>query len=324
MEIEGEMLVFVLIFLAVCAGFYFFVLRDYRGEEEKIVLPEDNSTISNVTGSNFTVSNQTAPNQTASNKTVQNVSFVNITELHWDHMPLTYRFVNVFSECEGAPIVEMKEAFVEVTEASDGLVGFVELAGSGSADIEITCVDKEELLDMLVENETCEEVSIDYRTVQFSGYEVLDEGDYLTSLELVGRNDSYNVYELCYVEKSKIKDFDWSLLEEAKINVSKGVIYGGRKVVYTINSEQPYCSGFPAKEVHDVLHLFGFAHPDTPTFDEKYGWFSKDFRYFKDVMFPYTYCAYVTEINDNYADCLKYIYSNGAEGEGCAGVNFAS
>ncbi|MFH1802798.1 MAG: hypothetical protein ABH864_05125 [archaeon] len=332
MEIEGEILGFVLIFLAISAAFYFFIISDWGDDEPEVNLPDGSGVepagqgnIVNETVGNGSLVDQTLGNGTVGNETNVTFSFGGVEELHWGHRDLTYRFVNNVSECEGAPIVKMGEAFNIISEASGGNINFTEVSGNESEDINVTCVNRLELLEELEDYEVCEDVSLDYRSVQFSGYEVLTDGKYVTSLTLIMRNDTSNVYRLCYVTVASASvSFDWDLLLEAKPKVVGGVIVSAKKTIYTTDSEYPYCIGFPAKEVHDVMHLLGVGHSETPVFHDHYGWYSKDLRYFKDTMFPYPYCTYITELNPNYADCLKYIYSGGVEGEGCVAVNFIS
>lgn len=325
MEIEGEILGFVMIFLVVSAGFYFFIIRDWGSEDS---LPdEDNASgeLINQSLNDTLIGNETiVDNESLGNESERGMNFSNIEELHWDHMPLTYHFVNNASSCEGFPIDRMKEAFAIIEEESGGKVNFTEVNKNESADINLTCVDYEAALEELEEYEKCMAVVLDYRTVEFSGYEVLDEGSFVTSLTAITRNDTSNIYEVCYVETDSVGDFDIELLMEAEPVVEDGVIVSARKSVYSAGTGKSYCVNFPAKEVHDVLHIFGFAHSKTPTFHEYYGWFFKDLRYFKDIMFPYPFCAYITEMNDNYGGCLEYIYSNGESGDVCGGVNFIS
>lgn len=320
MEIEGEILGLVILFLVICAGFYFFVVHDSGSSAPEGLLA--NKTQNRSLGSNLSI-NRSAGNVSGTNLTL-NDSFIDVEELHWNHMPLSYKFVNNISRCEGAPIVKMQEAFAEIQKASQNKVRFVEVFGNDTTDINVTCVDRQALLDTLGKYESCKTVLLDYRSAQFSGYEVLSSNDFVTSLTLVSRNDTINTYKLCYVNKRAGFSFNWSLLEEAEPVVKKGIIVWGNKNIYTVDSEYAYCTGFPAKEVHDIMHLLGFAHAETPVFHEHYGWFSKDERYFRDIMFPYPYCAYMSEINDNYAKCLEYIYSDGESGEGCANVNFVT
>ncbi|MBU0906998.1 MAG: hypothetical protein KKD18_07095 [Nanoarchaeota archaeon] len=325
MEIEGEILGFVLIFLVVCAGFYFFIIRD-NGPEDVTppAVQNDSGEIANEAVNNSTIGGG-EDGQTMENETVEVVPFQNITELHWDHMPLTYKYVNNASKCEGFPVERMKDAFSIIEAESGNKVEFTEVIGNITADVDVTCVDYQEILQKLEDYEECTQFVLDYRTVQFSGYEVLGEGKYVTSVTVLSRNDTSDVYEVCYVTLSSVSGvIDINLLKEAEPTVENGIITHARKSIYSADSGRSYCLNFPAREVHDVLHVFGFAHSETPTFHSFYGWFFKDLRYFKDVMFPYPYCSYITEMNDIYGNCLEYIYSNGESGGGCGGVNFIS
>jgi len=317
MELEGEILGFVLIFVAIGAGFFFF-LYDHGDNGGIIEDPVPSVTPDEPSGGNQT-GNETGGNETEENETVDGDYFYNVEELHWEHMPLTYKFVNNETPCaEGAAIVKMLEAFEILEEVTGGLVYFEETEGNVS-DINITCIDRDELMEEVWNKTTCEDVVLDYRTLQFSGYEILEDDEYLYSNTLMSRNDTDDLYNLCYIDTSKVSvSSGWGVLGEARSEVSGNILSGGDKTVYTIDSERPYCTSFPAKEMHDVLHLFGFDHSETPVFDSYYGWFHKDIRYFKDIMFIHTYCPYKTEINSNYIDCLEYIYSNGVQGSGCA------
>ena len=144
MEVEGEILGLVIIFLVISAGFYFFIIAD-NGDDGSTTPPPPAKNISSG-GANQTQGNLTGGNGAQESGTISNVSFEDIEELHWNHMPLTYRFVNNESNCSGAPIIEMKKAFDIIVKASSYKVNFTEVGENQTADINITCVDRLELL----------------------------------------------------------------------------------------------------------------------------------------------------------------------------------
>lgn len=311
MELEFEIVMFVVIFIAVTGAFYYFVIYAPEAPEQPGVPGESSGNASQGNGT-------LAGNETG-NDTELAGNFYDVEELHWEHMPLTYRIEGNRTDCEGLPILQMEKAFKAIETATNKLVSFKEVEDNGTADVTVRCVDRKALLDGL--NHTCKEVVLYYETIQFGGEEVLDDSDYLTKVSLIKKNDTDYVYRVCYIDKDKASGVDWALLGEAKPFVVGGVIKNATKTIYTANSAWPYCTNFPAREVHDILHLLGFGHSAVPVFDNYYGWYFKDIRYFKDIMFPYTYCPYKTEITASYADCLKYVYSNGQQGS-CAAANF--
>lgn len=68
-------------------------------------------------------------------------------------------------------------------------------------------------------------------------------------------------------------------------------------------------TGYPALEVHEILHTFGFVHNGLTS----------------SIMHPYSAessrkCE-TTKMDDQYTNCLKYIYSNGEFGE-CSIKNY--
>ena len=161
MEVEGEILGLVILFLVVSAAFYFFIVRD-SGDSEEVNLPDGSRNLSTTRAVNQTTGNATNGNNTTQNETAASMSFENIVELHWDHMPLAYRIVNNASRCEGAPIAEMKKAFEIVSKASSYKVNFTESVGNETADVNVSCVNRLELLKELKEKEVCKNVVLDY------------------------------------------------------------------------------------------------------------------------------------------------------------------
>lgn len=70
-----------------------------------------------------------------------------------------------------------------------------------------------------------------------------------------------------------------------------------------------YCqTGFPRIEVHEMLHVFGFGHDNSPTHIMK-------------MINTAGKCG-VNKINRELVNCLKYIYSNGEIRTSCYNINF--
>jgi len=163
--------------------------------------------------------------------------FSNISELHWGHIPLTYKFE---SECIERLSNLMRGALGNITYETNSIVTFKEVFEN--PDISIYC----------------------------------KEGQYLGEQYAFG--DSIH----------NLNKYNSNLIINGEIN-----IYGQGITCPT---------GYPALEVHEILHLFGFGHTQN----------------IQSIMYPSAflsrYCT-TTKINDEYTSCLKYIYSNGKEGE---------
>ena len=173
-------------------------------------------------------------------------SFQNITFMHWDHMPLTYRFEN---ECVQRQIDLVKLAFEKIEEETGNLVQFENL--SLDPDISIYC-----------------------KPANYSG----QGGDTIADALITELDSSRNL-----IKKGELS------------------FYGQGSICLT---------GYPALEVHEILHLFKIPHnPLTGS-----------------IMSPYSAetslrCK-ITEIDEEYVSCLKYIYSNGEIGFPCNFPNF--
>ncbi len=91
--------------------------------------------------------------------------------------------------------------------------------------------------------------------------------------------------------KYKTDDYNTSIIISAEIN-----FYGQGMVCGT---------GYPALELHEILHTFDFGHNPLVS----------------SILNPYAAesskdCD-VTEMDNEYVECLKYIYSDGMIGDGC-------
>ena len=175
----------------------------------------------------------------------QGKDYSNTSELHWGHMPLTYKFEN---ECVGRQINLTKLAFKRIGIETSFRVNFEET--SKNPDISIHC------------NES------------------------------VGGNDDLTLADTVY----EVGNVDENLITHADIN-----FYGQGAICLT---------GYPALEVHEILHAFGFEHNSLT----------------ESIMFPYSAetsrkCK-TTKIDDEYVSCLNYIYSNGKYEGNCSISNY--
>ncbi len=89
----------------------------------------------------------------------------------------------------------------------------------------------------------------------------------------------------------KTDNYNTSIITGAEINFyGQGMICG---------------TGYPALELHEILHTFDFGHNP----------------FVSSILNPYAADSSkdcdITEIDSEYVECLKYIYSDGLIGEGC-------
>jgi hypothetical protein len=83
------------------------------------------------------------------------------------------------------------------------------------------------------------------------------------------------------------------------------------------------CYPFPTREIHELLHAFGFAHniEDNELRNTYWGYpYEIPSDLGSDALFPTIDCHLQTRINEKYISCLKKIYSN--EEGNCSEVKF--
>jgi len=259
--------------------------------------------------------------------------FSNVSQLHWDHMPLTYSITD-HANCGELQINKMLEA-LEILENETGYIKFVE-TNETNPDLEIQCLDLSAIRDSyLAEIDRLKNSSklnciakfYDYEKNSISTYEegILNKSEHLFISAKKQSISPNTIWNICYLNLS---DINWENIEDYNAedwgDISKNVVGDARPNFIgniitdaTINLYAPdegwvVCSKFPSKEMHELLHVFGFTHSYEPYWDPYYGY--SDWSYAEDIMFPYIYCPYQTEIQTKYVSCLKYVYSNGQEG----------
>lgn len=182
-------------------------------------------------------------------------NFSNVTELHWTHMPITYKIENK-EECNVKLKERIESAFNKIQSETETFVSFKET--NETPDIVISC-----------------------KPYYYEEY---------GSDEYVGHFDvTYGLAGPDFID------------EENRIINATITFYGAGLVCGT---------GYPATEVHEILHTFGFGHD--------YG--------IIDVMRPDVErssgdCK-VVKIDDKYISCLKKIYSNGRIVGDCSNIIF--
>ena len=179
-------------------------------------------------------------------------NYSNISELHWGHMPLTYK---IEGECLERILNSTKLAFEKIKEET-GLIWFEEV--EENPDISVYCR-------ILKDNNVPGDVII----VNVDSYEVGNS--------------------------RKTIDSKRNLITYGELGIP------GRGVCGT---------GYPAVEVHEILHLLNIPHNPLTN----------------SIMHPYTAdysskCK-ITKIDKEYVSCLKYIYSNGEFNGNCNFLNF--
>lgn len=254
-----------------------------------------------------------------SQKPIKEDNFSNIQELHWTHMPLSYKFVNI-GNCNEIQINHMKKGLEIVENSTDGLVSFVE--SEGEIDLRIECINRKELVK---EEEICKNVSFADKPERISWYDdgFLDRSkERFISAKILSTTEEETIYELCYIDLEELGiNFDSEILGEGgPSEMYENLIIKGELRLYQEGEGFTTCT-FPSKEIHELLHSFGIDHSYEPEWVNDYvGW--SDWNYARDIMFPYNYCGYQKELNEKYISCLKKIYSNGNYEGSCEGVNF--
>jgi hypothetical protein len=249
--------------------------------------------------------------------------FPNAEEIHWSHMPLTYKIVNEDS-CAGVSLSKMEEALSKIEESTEEAVAFDKVS-HGEVDLVLNCISGREIFESF-ENDsvTCEEFSFDYVKNYFDPVRegFIEREDYLVNFSKTGSNVSADetVYEVCYIDFGKAASADnFGGLKEGEPVMADGVIVSHEINIFVSGEGWNPCSHFPAREMHELLHGFGFKHAAEPTFDPTYGWPPQDLNMLGDVMFADRFCNYQRTLDEKYPSCLKRIYS----GEGnCEGVRF--
>lgn len=269
-----------------------------------IIIPYDNSNYQNDT----VISHNTDENA------YLNDSFSNVQELHWTHMPLTYRIENE-SNCKDYELNNIKEAISIIGASTNETVRFLEI-NQGKTDITFIC------LDISLDKEIkCENVSFNYSKRDFSVYgEGILNSTYqlVTDLKLLSRNQNETEYEVCYTESEFA--YMQNILGEAMPQTSGNQIMNVTIYLYRIDTSR--CSNFPVREIHEILHVLGFAHTFSWENYIPYSMTSEQYAILqKDIMFPIINCIIQTELNKKYSSCMRYIYSNKQYGY-CLDVSF--
>ncbi len=113
-----------------------------------------------------------------------------------------------------------------------------------------------------------------------------------------------------YASPDRFKEGESKVEEKLAPNIIKNSVVNYHPLEYDGDYLWNYgkCGSYPLIEIHGILHALGFEHMDT-----------KD-----SIMFPLDEVSIGCRMNQTSKDvieCLKYIYSNGAKGEGCKNVN---
>lgn len=237
-------------------------------------------------------------------------NFFSISELHWTYMPLTYSIRNQ-EDCGINGISKIRKAFDLISNSTKKIVLFNEVKEQ-PIDIMISCYDIEKELLKFEKNITLSFPS-NKTAINFKEEFFIEHPDYYSIKipELIFKNSSEKYYRIYYVNLKELP-FEISTNEYGEIDLLGlgGPVVYGKKIInasidFYLNDGQSGSSlSFPSKEIHEILHTFGFDHYNV---DER------------DIMYPYT--SFYQSMNNKYVSCLKYIYSNGKQ-ENCSNVNF--
>tara|TARA_Y100000034_G_scaffold87295_1_gene104687 strand:+ start:2584 stop:3414 length:831 start_codon:yes stop_codon:yes gene_type:complete len=230
-----------------------------------------------------------------------------ISELHWDHMPITYSIVNE-DFCSDMELLRIRMAFDIIKNSTESIISFKEINNTG--DINISCFDIQEEISKI---EICENITFNYMNSRFRPYEThLDEEiQEMISSELIKRTDNETIFELCYFNYNELPFDSWVLGDERyftaghALPIIKDNVITSAEIVFFINDGVTGTCSYPSKEIHEIMHSFGIDH-----------------SIYEDIMSPESNCFVVKRIDEIYTSCLKYIYSNGELEGNCSDVLF--
>lgn len=273
-----------------------------------------------------------SPDETLKNE--KGDSFSETGYAHWGHMPITYTI-------EGQDICgmdvesRMEWAFEMMKNETGGLVYFKE--ANANPDIEIRCRDSSEEKKALVGDYVCVDVEINPEEVEGHPsnhlrpkvFTMIQDGSYIHQTTSEISEDGIYTYEICAYNNSEAEEIFSH--NPSKLGHSYISDIEGNKILHNeINFFNRFtmtttCPDFPTKEIHELLHSFGFDHivegKYNPYFGEGFINETTRFKYKGDILYPELQCPYQQEFNEHYVSCLKYIYSNGEQGD-CDGVVF--
>lgn len=314
----------ILTILTICAGLVVFYIFMFSGGEKTDRLISEE--IGSIGQNDLSTSDE----------------FYNVQELHFDHMPITYQIKNNAAYCNQIQLNHMALGINIVENLSAGMVRFKEV--SNNADISIECISpliQEQKIETLKQEATvCKNIYFNYSVTSInwyvSGILNRDNQQFISSRTLE-RDKNHTIYELCYanisentalgqeIEKSSVIIPNSEVMGDATPEINGQIIFGGKINLYQEGEGFSRCS-FPAKEIHELFHIFGFDHTPEPYFDPYDGFIvnnASDVALLRDIMRPHLDCSQLKEINSKYLSCLKKIYSNNnLVNESCNGVNF--
>jgi len=334
MNKRGAVIVIIVIILILAVIVTLFFIYNKKSEDTNTA--EDEQPVDPIISDVNQSLNQTLdqPQNQSENETteVENETiyddFSSVAEIHWNHMPLTYKIENK-EECAGKPLDNMEETLEIITTSTNNLVSFLEVS-TGEVDIEINCIDGAALLAELNDSITCETTTFDYDKIYIDPLRenLIDDLDFLISVTKVYQNTTENEsetdYEICFLDSGNSNAAPYlTSLKESLPEYENNLILNQKINIYKSGSGWSSCATFPARETHEILHTLGFSHSEEPTFDPYYGWPPKDLKLLQDVMFPTLSCKYQKKLDSKYATCLKKIYSNNElEVDGCRDIGF--
>ena len=270
-------------------------------------------------------------------------NFSNVQQIHWGSMPLKYKITNP-EKCD-LPLKNLELSFEIIENSTDGIVSFQEV--EGESDIEVVCVNRDDFDRMFEDFDNCKKElkecanhSYDYERFSFNAYEegVLDKTkEVAVSVRNIFSSSTKTTYEVCSVSlETSDQCYDSNVenqevferlfgdeltIGEAEPLAQGNILVDGTIYLYDNDDRWKSCIHFPVREMHELLHLFGFEHVQEV---ERYGYYGElnletqeALERYHDIMYPEYRCANWNKLNEEYVSCLKYIYSNGSSGEPC-------
>lgn len=210
--------------------------------------------------------------------------FVNIEEIHFTHMPITYsidmgkdnyieydaigRPYTVYTVAKEKKLGDIKKAFEIIENSTDELVKFKEVNLSEESDIRIFGINPPE-----------------FDVILNISKNVTADG--VLGVAMLGNDTNLIINSSVYFQPTRL------YIDQANWNYGRCVDAEGKV--------------FPHTEIHEILHAMGFGHR---------------IDYIYRVMFPIKLnSCQVKEIDKETISCLKRIYSNGEIEGDCTNLN---
>lgn len=271
----------------------------------------------------ITASDRSLPDNSA--LAIKNDQFNNIEEMHWTHMPITFTLNK--TACGELSTDALLLGFKILENVTENLIQFREVKKTDNPDIEVLCIIRDrkrikEINDEITRQESkytlCKQIMVTGGFNIYSEFLNKSTQKLINFSKIKGYDNGTNFYNLCHIDRKYIESLineldiiykDPSILGEAVTTSVSNLILSGKLYIFEAESGWISCTNFPVKEIHEILHTFGFGHRP---------W---NYTIFSNVMSPYVKCSFQKYLDVDILSCLKKIYSNNKIKGECLNVN---